>query len=1012
MNENILRALMQLSALVAQINQSHFHKNAHSLIKTYLEQTTGRNNFRTYIKQYLTYFNEYTSFQNISKTSSELNKEKLVEICHSLTSELTINDRFILILSFLELINLDNIITPAEEEFSKILAETLKLNNSDFTRVYDFIINTHPKNINNQNYLLISDAEVELAEELEGSWILKNKPGVTSYHTINKQNFNGKIYILKIDQTDQFVFKYIGRDMVKLSMNSVAQNKFYILNPQDSISIDNASPIYYYTVNEIFKSESSNKRLVFTGKDILLLPSKTNSKDTKPFSFSEESGNIVCINGKNTITELLLRSLSGNSKIISGKIELNGYNLHKELYRLNKFIGYIPSSPIYSEHLSVFENISYAARIAFPAFNKSKINDIVEEVLNICYLTDLKNEIPASSAKIQNEFLYQKLIQLAFIMVKDPYIAFIHNIFDNLNIADTSLIFNILRYFSSKGRIIFVSTDTINSTIINNVNKIWIFDDYKIIFNGNTHEVITYFNKFPLPKVDAELLCTKCNKFHPETILQIINQKVIDESGNLKTERKITSDEWYKLYKENIENKIAIKDFKKILPIHNSTIPNINKQYQQFLVTIISVFFRRIKENAINFFVFSFTGLFLGFLFRNDWTHNYKYGLNPNIHLYLLVSVLFLFIVGFLLAEKEIQLNKRLNNNEANKNLSFISLINAQCTYLFALTMLYCIIFTISGYFILELVGAFYKYFIIFFSVISLGVILGMLLSNIFSKRTSVYFAFIGIVTFFTFFNGFTIHSVHFPNSIATEKFTPVISDLSPMRWALEAIIVDQTINNQYQSNFFELDKKIEKSSFLANHFIPEVQKTLLQIKSDLSNRYNQKILESIKKEIENFPKTDTDLFPFEYVNSLIPSKIDEEIINETIDYLRYAQIFFSDQIRITTDKKHDLENQLAEKIGINNLKELKLKCINSYINELINSFKGREGIKFYKGSIIKLFNPLYSSPESNFGRAPMFVPEKLFNGYYYDTFWFNLFIIWMFVILFYLTAIACCFKF
>ena len=55
----------------------------------------------------------------------------------------------------------------------------------------------------------------------------------------------------------------------------------------------------------------------------------------------------------------------------------------------------------------------------------------------------------------------------------------------------------------------------------------------------------------------------------------------------------------------------------------------------------------------------------------------------------------------------------------------------------------------------------------------------------------------------------------------------------------------------------------------------------------------------------------------------------------------------------------------------------------------------------FYKildlnGAYIQKTNPVYLDPtESNFGRAHFFAPRKKFLNRYYDTFWFNLCVIW-----------------
>ena len=94
MNDNILRALMQLVALVAQYNRSQLHSNAQVLIKTYLEQSQGRYNVRVHLKQFYDFFQTFLGEikSKSNKKNEEIDEETVRNLCRQLAEELQQNE--------------------------------------------------------------------------------------------------------------------------------------------------------------------------------------------------------------------------------------------------------------------------------------------------------------------------------------------------------------------------------------------------------------------------------------------------------------------------------------------------------------------------------------------------------------------------------------------------------------------------------------------------------------------------------------------------------------------------------------------------------------------------------------------------------------------------------------------------------------------------------------------------------------------------------------------------------
>src|SRR5207237_2389623 len=81
-------------------------------------------------------------------------------------------------------------------------------------------------------------------------------------------------------------------------------------------------------------------------------------------SFAISRGELVCVmgasgSGKST----LLKVLAGQLQPTSGQIFLNGQSLYPNLDELQRYISYIPQEDAFDEHLTIGENLQFAAAI-------------------------------------------------------------------------------------------------------------------------------------------------------------------------------------------------------------------------------------------------------------------------------------------------------------------------------------------------------------------------------------------------------------------------------------------------------------------------------------------------------------------------------------------------------------------------------------------------------------------------------------------------------------------------
>ncbi len=143
----------------------------------------------------------------------------------------------------------------------------------------------------------------------------------------------------------------------------------------------------------------------------------------------------------------------------------------------------------------------------------------------------------------------------------------------------------------------------------------------------------------------------------------------------------------------------------------------------------------------------------------------------------------------------------------------------------------------------------------------------------------------------------------------------------------------------------------------------------------------------------------------FDKIDKLKCDHIDQSIIKDVKGYLDMLNTYYI--------KRYNRANFLKDKLitALQKTDEDKQKFIlnkknyqNESLTELVTNATSLDRIVEYKGHLYQKINPIYQDPESKFLRAHFYSPEKQLLGNFFDTFWINVIIIWMFVIIQYIT--------
>src|SRR5690606_7627873 len=155
MSERILRALMQLFAIVAKVDEvSNDDDNAESEETPRIVSTRGREIIESFLKyelsssdvrKYLTIFDNFlieTRGRLYAKSGGQkrtsLQSVKVLRICEQINQELTQRQKFIVLMRIFEFINTDNHTSDKEEEFVQTVADSFHISPEEYLLVKSF----------------------------------------------------------------------------------------------------------------------------------------------------------------------------------------------------------------------------------------------------------------------------------------------------------------------------------------------------------------------------------------------------------------------------------------------------------------------------------------------------------------------------------------------------------------------------------------------------------------------------------------------------------------------------------------------------------------------------------------------------------------------------------------------------------------------------------------------------------------------------------------------------------
>ncbi len=996
MSESILNALMHLFAIIADSKDKGVSNSARTIVQSYLRQQLNEKQ----ADEYLELFDNYLEFyhRDIVSVRSEKgrkrgasNSVKVLKICQQINEGLHQAEKVIVLMRLIEFINEDGIITLEELDFVTTVADTFNIAENEFQNMKFFIQNQVGDILDQQHVLVIDNQEV--LQDTEGSWFSENKPANSQEKKhIKNENLDGRIVILHIESINSFVLIYHGKSNLSLRGHNILPRHAFVFDHGSIIKGSRISPIYHSDISRQFLRSRNKTNISYVVKDIVF-HFKNSTNGIQRFSSHEKSGNLVGIMGGSGVGKsTLLNVLNGNLTLNEGSISINGYDLHREKESLEGVIGLVPQDDLLIEELTVFQNVYYNAKLCFSNFHDDKIRKTVNKILIDMDLFAIK-ELTVGSPL--NKFIsggQRKRLNIALELIREPSILFVDEPTSGLSSMDSENVMFLLKQQANKGKLVFVNIHQPSSDIYKLFDKLWIIDKRgHIIYNGNPIDAIVYFKKMSAYVNAEESECAVCGNVTPEQILQIIETKVVDEYGKFTRSRKVSPEQWYEKYQDNIESKLEIEaDLKtERLPQNYFKIPPLGKQFFIFALRNIHSKLTNKQYMLINFFEAPLLAFILGFFTKHLVDGEYIFSKNVNLPIYLFMMVVVALFIGLTVSAEEIIKDRKIIQRESFLNLSRLSYINSKVTIMFVLSAVQALSFVLVGNFILEIQGMTFAYWLVFFSTAAFANMIGLNLSAGLNSVINIYISIPFILVPQLLLGGAMVSFDDLHDDISSKKYVPFVGDLMTARWAYEALAVEQFKENEFQKHFFEVDQKKSTASYYISYYLPK-------LKSKLTDKKNVMLL---RNEFEKLNKTkELANWQFDKMDELYANKYTQQTLDAATLYLdSVKQIYRTLEAQANKQKDRIFTQLTSDPL------QLKQNYTNGRLSDFVLNKMQNSKIYELPNELIRKKDLIYIHAESNLGRAQFYASEKKVFGYIFDTYWFNIVVIWLSSFLFYI---------
>jgi ABC-type multidrug transport system ATPase subunit len=1003
MSEEILRALMQLFAIIAKQDEG-VESTQVEYVKNFLQQQLNDDE----VKEYFSLFMQYSGMvesENEADNDEEKSTRKLTSVkdsvrilglCKKINKTLTQRQKIIVLVRLFEIVNADRKFTDQRMQIINTVADVFKVVKEEFSSIESFVINNRPEEVDDPNLLIINE-----------------KPDEPRYaKKIPIKHLYGSMFILKIKSVDLYFLKYTGSEDLFLNGLLVRNDRIYLFANGSTVKLSKSAPVYYSDVAAHFLADTVASPISYTARN-LEFKFPNGHVGLHDVSFSEAHGRLIGIMGSSGAGKTtLLNVLCGIEEPSKGEVIINDINLQKEKEKLEGVIGLVPQDDLLIEELTVYQNLYYNARLCFKDKTDAELNEMVTRTLQNLSLFDRKDLKVGSPMKKTISGGQRKRLNIALELIREPSILFVDEPTSGLSSRDSENVMDLLRELTLKGKLIFVVIHQPSSEIYKMFDKMIILDTggYQIYY-GNPVEAVMYFKRLD-SQINSEIgECPACGNVNPELIFNIIEAKVVDEFGNYTDARKVTPQQWEEHHKNHIIHKELNQE--EGSPPKNLRIPG---WFSQFNIYTVRDFLSKISNRqyvALSLLEAPILGFILSSIIRyieDPSSKTYVFRVNENIPVFIFMALIVALFLGLTISAEEIFRDRKILKRERFLNLSRSSYLASKIAILFVISAIQSFLFVFVANRFLGIRNMDFYYWIALFSTAAFANMLGLNISASFNSAVTIYILIPLVMIPMMILSGAMFSFDKLNRNISRVDKVPVIAEFMVTKWSYEALMVNQFKNNRFmKSMLYDLEKEESQSDYKKVYWLPELTERLERIKNELSSSGSVTMsagdLLVIANEIIKESMVNHQVPPFEAISSLVPDRFDARTAEEVSEYLALLDKYYGDKFQLVSRKKENFINyQLENNPEVFN--RLRDQYQNEGVSDIVRKVYEKNKILEYDYQLVQHYDPIYQDPYvgSIFTlRTHFFSPLKPFLGKTLDTFWYNIAVIWLLTLFLYL---------
>ncbi len=934
MTDVILSSFISLFALFGKVEQVD-EERAKKMLVNYLRHHFGIRNTDLYVDLYSDMRMAYEMTDDLDTINT------VTAICSNLQTDIRNTEKALLLLRLLEFCSDDDGFT---DSMFRTMAKEFNIPDSQYQDFMDFVTNKATEHV--------------MMHELEG--------------------FDGQLKTLLDPITGLLLFTYMGSDTVLLNDVPVLSGAYQVWIQSSVLKGKSGKPVYYSSIISKYEHTDNEVQAVeFCGRDInFRFPNSDNGMHN--LSFTLRNGELLAImGGSGTGKTTLLSLLNGTLRPQEGSITINGHDISEP--KAKDLIGFVPQDDLLIEELTVYQNLWFTAKLCFEGMPDEDIDRRVMKTLKDLGL-DAAKDLKVGSAI--NKYIsggQRKRLNIALELIREPAVLFLDEPTSGLSSADTEKVINLLKEQTLKGKLIVVNIHQPSSDVYKLFDRLWLLDKGGYpVFDGNPIDAITYF-KEAANYADAETsACPMCGNVNPEIVLNIIDEKALNSNGELSDERKMKPQDWHELYLKEREE--MAKPAVSSIPPSDQKKPGVLKQFAIFLHRNIKTKITNVQYLLITLLEAPVLAAVCAMLTRYAPPEGYSVMDNKNLVSYFFMAVIVATFTGMSGSAEEIIKDRALLKRESFLHLSYSSYIWSKIIYMAGVSLIQTLLFIAIGNTIMGIHGMFLTWWFILFVTALLANLTGLLLSQCLNSVVAIYISIPMLLIPQILLCGLVVSFSDLTPKSTTGN-VPLIGNLIPSRWSYEALAVTSFTDNQYERQFFELDKEKYETQYYNVGLLYELQSQLETMKDE------QK--QGKKAKVDHMEVIRTNLPQLAAFCHMKPYQGDESY-ESLKQYMDDAEAWLSKHGNQITLKADALVANYIRQNGKEALLQLKRDNYNTKLEDCVMGADQRHMLEVVDNYIVPRMYAIYLTPQSTMGNAPFYSSEKILGSWHVKTLWFN----------------------